>query len=62
MSTSAYTMSTAQTCVRCLTVDGKAILSYEAENEYLHSAKGRFGVVAAPNGMDVTLGSVGTKA
>ena len=44
-----------------LTVDGKEILSYEAENEYLHSAKGRFGVVAAPNGMDVTLGSVGTK-
>ena len=44
-----------------LTVDGKELLSYEAENEYLHSAKGRFGVVAAPNGMDVTLGSVGTK-
>ena len=39
-----------------LDVYKRQILSYEAENEYLHSAKGRFGVVAAPNGMDVTLG------
>lgn len=44
-----------------LTADGKEVFSYEAENQYLHSASGRFGVVSAPNGMDLVIGGVGTK-
>ena len=45
-----------------LKVNGVEILSYTAEdNKYLYSAEGRFGVMSASNGMNVTLGSVGTK-
>ncbi|MEF2908636.1 MAG: hypothetical protein U0O42_05285, partial [Oscillospiraceae bacterium] len=55
-----YDVNTTDVCA-VLKVDGEEILSYTAENQYLHSAAGRFGVISAPNGMNVTLGSVGTK-
>ena len=55
-----YDVNTTDVCA-VLKVNGEEILSYTAENEYLLSKPGRFGVISAPNGMNVTLGSVGTK-